>query len=303
VNKEPCSNARLYFYSFFITMEQSSFQHIDEQLIRRLIIPRPAEGHKGTFGHALIIAGSTGTIGAAILCAKAALRSGCGLLTVHIHKKAETPLLCQLPEAMLSPRKKGKKHLELTRYNAIGFGPGVGVNEDSAQLLLSLLENYRKALVIDADGITLLAQHKDWYHLLTQQMIITPHPKEFDRLTREHALAEDRFIAQMEFSKAYQIIIVLKGHRTTITFPNGEVYRNTTGNDGMATGGSGDVLTGIITSLCAQGYTPQQAALLGTYLHGFAGDVAAEKRSRTSMIASDIIEGIAAFFRKYERSA
>jgi len=284
-------------------MEQPSFLNIDEQLIQNLIIPRPAEGHKGTFGHTLIIAGSTGTTGAAMLSAKAALHTGCGLLTVHIHKKAETALLCQLPEAMLSPRRKGKLHLELTRYNAIGFGPGVGVNEDSARLLLSLLENYRKPLVIDADGIMLLAQHKDWYHLLTQQMILTPHPKEFDRLTQEHTSAEDRFNTQLQFSKNHRVIVVLKGHRTTITFPDGRVYRNTTGNNGMATGGSGDVLTGILASLCAQGYTTHDAALLGTYLHGFAGDAAARKLSATSMIASDIIAGITDFFRQYERQA
>ncbi len=273
---------------------------LDEALIKSLIRPRPVEGHKGTFGHALIMAGSAGKTGTAILSSKAALRSGCGLLSVFTIADAITPILCHLPEAMLIRRKKKDSCPDTQKFDAIGFGPGIGLNAPSAQLLLSLLDYYRKPLVIDADGITLLSKQQELYRLLTPQMILTPHPAEFDRLTHSHDTVADRLASQLAFSDRYKAIVVLKGHHTTITLPDGTLYENTTGNNGMATAGSGDVLTGIITSLCAQGYPAGHAALLGVFLHGYAGDAAAARLSKTSMIASDIIAGIPEFFRKFE---
>ncbi len=275
---------------------------IDDPLIRQLIIPRPADGHKGTFGHALIAAGSAGKIGAAILCSHAALRSGCGLLSVYTIPKAVTPLLCQLPEAMIILRKKGKEYPAFRDFDAIGVGPGMGIHKESEELLIALLKYYAKPLVIDADAISLLSQQPHLYNLLSPQTILTPHPKEFDRLTRGHSSNEERFITQQEFSAQYHTNVVLKGTHTTITLSDGSIYRNTTGNDGMATAGSGDVLTGIITSLCAQGYTTDRAAVMGVYLHGFAGDEAARIHSRTSMIAGDIIDGLGSFFKLYEQT-
>lgn len=276
--------------------------HIDETLISSLIIPRPADGHKGTFGHALIMAGSPGKTGAAILSSMAVLRTGCGLLSVYTAMKAVVPILCHLPEAMIIPRKKKVAAPDTRPFDAIGFGPGIGLDNAVAQLLSSLLKNYDGPLIIDADGLTLLSQYKEWYGQLSPQMILTPHPVEFDRLTRSHDSTEDRIVAQLAFAKEHNVIVILKGHRTTIAFPHDELYCNTTGNNGMATAGSGDVLTGIITSLCAQGYTAKSAALIGVFLHGYAGDAAAEQLSRTSMIASDIVAAIPSFFRKFEQA-
>lgn len=273
---------------------------IDEDLIKGLIRPRSPEGHKGTFGHALIMAGSAGKTGSAILCAKAALRSGCGLVSVYIHSSAYTPLLAQLPEAMIIPRKKKDREPPLGNFSAIGFGPGIGVDNQGIQLLVSLLKNDKRPLVIDADGITLLSQHRKNYQHLHPGIILTPHPVEFDRLTKMHHSAEERLESQISFSKRYQVIIVLKGHRTTVSFPDGKLYQNTTGNSGMATAGSGDVLTGIITLLCSQGYAPEKASLAGVYLHGYAGDAAAAAISKTSMISGDIVDFLRDFFRQYE---
>ena len=278
------------------------FQNIDAELIHHIIRPRPLIGHKGTFGHALLIAGSEGTIGAAILSAKAALRTGCGLLSLHITEKATTAVMSQLPEAMIIPRKKKvKAYPDYSRFNAIGIGPGLGLTKSSNDLLLDLLKFYRGTLVIDADAITLLSRNRHWLEMMGAQVVFTPHPKEFDRLTSDHSSEEERYATQLAFSKEHKVTVVLKGHRTVVTSAAGETYRNTTGNNGMATAGSGDVLTGIITSLCAQGYSAEHAAITGTFLHGFAGDIAARKMSYTSMIASDIIAAIPGFFLEFEQ--
>lgn len=276
------------------------YQPIDEPLIRSLMLPRPDEGHKSTFGHAWIMAGSDGKIGAAILAAKAALRSGCGLLSVATIPAAVTSVLSHLPEAMVIDREQKRKLAGMKTCDAIGFGPGIGIGKKQAHLLSSLLKKFSKALVIDADGITLLSKHPKWYKQLSSQIILTPHPIEFDRLSRPHHAAAERFATQAAFSKKHQVIVVLKGHRTTITFPDGARYQNTTGNNGMATAGSGDVLTGIITSLCAQGYSTREAALIGIFAHGYAGDAAAVRLSKTAMLASDIVNSLTDFFLKFE---
>lgn len=275
---------------------------IDTTLVRQLIRPRSADGHKGTFGHVLLVAGSEGKAGAALLAAEAAMRTGCGLTTVCMSSGLAVPLLCRLPEAMLLPRTEKSTTIDTARFQSIGFGPGAGVQEHTATLLHDLLDLYRQPFVIDADGITVLAQNRSWYQRLGAHVILTPHPKEFDRLTTDHKTDEDRLAAQLAFSHQYQVTIVLKGHRSTVTLPSGEVFRNTTGNSGMGTAGSGDVLTGIIASLGAQGYSCKEAALLGVFLHGFAGDQAAAALSATSMIASDIVRYIPQFFWAFERT-
>jgi len=273
----------------------------DHKLIKKLIRPRPLKGHKGNFGHAFIIAGNAGTIGAAILSSKAALKTGCGLLTAFVPGIAIIPLLVHLPEAMILLRDdaEGLHKIELSGFNAIGFGPGAGTGKESADLLFFLLNNYNGCIVIDADGLTILSQNKDWLRQLKPNIILTPHPAEFDRLTSVHNSEIDRLKTQIKFSNDYGVNILLKGHHTSIVTKQG-LYFNTTGNNGMATAGSGDVLTGIITSLCAQGYEADDAMIAGTYLHGFAGDKAAAKFSKHSMIASDIIDGIGDFFKEYE---
>jgi NAD(P)H-hydrate epimerase len=276
---------------------------LNSEYISTLIRKRKATGHKGTFGHTFIVAGSADKIGAAILSSTAALKSGCGLLTAAVPASAVTPLMCRLPEAMVLVRDAALDltTIDLVKYDAIGFGPGVGVTKESAELLFHILYQHQQPLVMDADGITLLAQNKSWFELLKPNIILTPHVGEFDRLTKKHTSHAARFETQLAFSKKHKVNILLKGHQTTITTADGKVFKNTTGNDGMATAGSGDVLTGIITSLCAQRYSPVEAACLGAYLHGYAGDVAAAKLSRTSMLASDIADGIAAFFKAFER--
>lgn len=284
----------------FLQVTAGNYKVVDEEMIRKAVRPRDPAGHKGTFGHVFIIAGSEGRTGAAILCCKAALRSGCGLLTAWVPAAAQAALLTTLPEAMTIVREATVDTMltAMENFSAIGFGPGVGMN--ASTILAELLAHKKQPLVIDADGLTLLSQAKECYELLSPQVILTPHPREFDRLTKEHRSAFERLQTQLSFSRQYSVYVLLKGRYTTVTTPAGNIYFNSTGNDGMATAGSGDVLTGIISSLLAQGYTPEIAAVLGAYLHGYAGDMAAEIHSRTSLIASDIIEGVEGFFREFE---
>jgi len=289
----------------FIHAEPSEHFFLDPVMIKDMIVPRSAFAHKGTFGHALIIGGSMGKIGAAILSAKAAARTGCGLVSLQVPSSAAMEVHTAFPETMVigdnDPDKISTPVTDITKYNAIGFGPGTDKHEDTARVLKQLIQNASQPLVIDADGLNILSENKTWLHFLTNNTILTPHPGEFDRLTQKHNSGFERYKTQIEFSKKYGVYVVLKGHNTSITTPSGLTFFNSTGNSGMATGGSGDVLTGIITSLCAQGYSALHAALVGVYLHGYAGDRAAEKLSENSMIASDIIENIPEFWKVFGR--
>jgi hydroxyethylthiazole kinase-like uncharacterized protein yjeF len=272
----------------------------DEKMIGKLIRPRDPAGHKGVFGHLWLVAGSAGKYGAAILSAKAALRTGCGLLTVSIPPDALTAMLTVLPEAMSLLRDDTAPVLPgMDRFNAIAFGPGVGM--DAGPMLLKFLQQSTLPMVVDADGLNLLAQNKEWLSLLSERVVLTPHPAEFDRLTRIHETKLERLQSQLSFSRRYNVTVLLKGKYTSVTTAAGQLFFNTTGNSGMATAGSGDVLTGIIGSLLAQGYNPADAAVLGAYLHGYAGDRAAARHSKTALIASDIIEEVGEFFREFEK--
>jgi len=277
------------------------FNPIHKKLIKKLLRPRLVSGHKGDFGHALLIAGSEGTYGAAIMSAMAALKAGCGLVTASIPENALIPLLSHLPETMtkILTVHLDVRNLDLTLYDAIGFGPGVGTGPESTEILLYLLENYKGPLVIDADGLTILSHNQQMYELLGANIILTPHPGEFGRISVTGSLKNDILDAQLNFYKKYASVILVKGKNTTVVTDKGFFY-NTTGNNGMATAGSGDVLTGIITSLCAQDYTSGDAATIGTFLHGFAGDAAASESSMHSLVATDIIEGMKSFFKKFE---
>lgn len=287
----------------FIKTQTESYEYLQLSDISQLLKPRAQFGHKGTFGHALLIAGSKGKLGAAILSAKACLKSGCGLLTSYVPAAVISSLLSVLPESMCISREEEPDFLtnDLQKYNAIGFGPGIGISISSSKLLHYILTNHNHPVVLDADALTLLSQNQDWYNLLNPQIILTPHPGEFDRLTRQHKSGHERFESQLAFSKKHNVFIVLKGHHTSITCPDGKVYFNSTGNNGMAKGGSGDVLTGIILSFLAQGYTPEDAAKLGVFIHGYCGDKAADKLSKTTMVATDIIDYLKKFFKKFEK--
>ncbi len=256
--------------------------------------------HKGNFGHALIVAGSRGKIGAAVLAAKACMHSGVGLLTVHSPKCGYEILQTSLPEAMVNSDSNNdfiSDNIRLEKYNAIGIGPGLGNEKQTQNVVKLLIQNSIVPIVFDADAINIISENKTWLAFVPANSIFTPHLKEFERLAGKTENSFERLKMQGEFSIKNNVYVVLKGAHTSISCPNGDVYFNSTGNPGMATGGSGDVLTGIITSLMAQGYSSQQSCILGVYLHGLAGDFAAQKKSEESMIASDIIEYLSEGFK------
>lgn len=257
--------------------------------------------HKGTFGHGLLISGSLGKMGAAVLCAGAALRTGIGLVTCHIPSCGTVIMQSSLPEAMIRIDKSEKHISEINNtgaFNAIAIGPGIGTEPETQSALRNLLTECNKPLLLDADALNILSQNKDWFSKLPGGTVLTPHLKEFERLTGKASNGFTRLKMQVEFAKDHNCVVVLKGAHTSVASPDGNVFFNSTGNPGMATGGSGDALTGIILSLLAQGYTPVNAAILGVYLHGLAGDIAAGESCFESIIASDIINCIGKAFNK-----
>jgi len=282
-----------------LTETESSTFYLDEHFIRNITTRRNKYDHKGKFGHALLIAGSRSMSGAALLAARACIRSGAGLLTVHAPETLENALLTTLPEAMYSRESQGyfSKVPKLKKYNVVGVGCGLGKHLNTANALEKLIQEYQSPMVIDADALNLVAGLNWLLEHIPKGSILTPHPKEFERLFGTHLHDFERHQTQLAMSEKYGIYIVLKGAHTCITSPKGKRFFNSTGNPGMATAGSGDVLTGIITGLLARGYSPEEAAILGVYLHGLAGDLAAAKISQESMIASDIIECLGAAFR------
>ncbi len=258
---------------------------IDQIWINEHVHHRPLEGHKKTFGHILVIAGSVGKSGAAILCARAALHAGCGMVTVMIPQEAIAPLLAQSPELMYTTQ-SDLKLLDLTQFDAIAIGPGVGFSDLIKKNLFYLLNEYKGPLVIDADGLSILADHLE---LIKPNFILTPHPGEFERLQGFKYEADKRETQANDFIENNPCVLVLKGANTIVASEK-DIMFNTTGNDGMATAGTGDVLTGVITALCAQHYDLRIAASIGVYLHGLAGDLAIQDMSKASLVASDIIK-------------
>lgn len=286
-----------------IGQTESNYFYLTKEFISGKTKKRDKFSHKGTFGHALLIAGSYGKMGAAVLSSKACLRSGVGLLTSHVPRLGYEIIQNSVPEAMTSIDSSESVFSEvpdLSVFFAIGIGPGLDKKPATQLAFKKLLQEKPKRMVIDADALNILAENKDWLNLLPENAILTPHPKEFERLAGPSANSFGRLQLQLQFSARYKVIVVVKGAHTSITFPNGEVYFNSTGNPGMATGGSGDVLTGIILGLLAQSYSPEDAALTGVYLHGLAGDLAAAKFSQQAMIAGDIIEQLGAAFLQLE---
>lgn len=275
-----------------IDKTETPYQILESGKVLSLLVHRDKFAHKGSFGHALMISGSYGMMGAALLSGEATLRSGAGLLTLHVPRIAYAVIQTGLPEAIVSLDQSDilfSAPPDLEAYSAIGIGPGLGSKPNSARGLKMLLEGAQVPLVLDADALNILAQHPDWYELLPEGSILTPHPGEFDRLAGPSENAYQRHLLQREFASKHQVVVVLKGAYTGIALPDESYWFNTTGNPGMATGGSGDVLTGMITGLLAQGLNPGDAALAGVYLHGLAGDLAVEALSEEALIASDLL--------------
>ena len=261
---------------------------IDLNWIQANVHPRQLDGHKKSFGHVLVIAGSEGKAGAAILCARAALHNGCGMVTAMVPKEAVSILLTESPELMYVTDKKITA-IDLTQFDCIAIGPGLGVHEASKNILIHVMTHYKGPLVIDADAITLIVGH---LNLLQLNHILTPHPGEFARLQGFDYDPNEREKQANDFIKENAVNLVLKGAHTIVAAPNETLMTNTTGNDGMATAGTGDVLTGMIAALCAQGYAPYKAACIGVYMHGLAGDIAVQKKSKASLVASDLINSL-----------
>lgn len=266
---------------------------IDDKIIRGIYRPRKKFANKGTYGHTVLIGGEKGKSGAVWMASLACLRSGAGLVSMQLLYRTQQNSQPQFPELMIWNSKD-----DLKKINALGIGCGLGTTEESVKTFEGYLQKFKSPMVIDADGINLLSQNKELIVEIPEQSILTPHVKEFERLIGEVKDDFERWQKQKEFSEKNKIFVVLKGAHTCITTPDGQSYFNSTGNPGMATGGSGDVLTGIIAGLLAQHYSPLEACLFGVYIHGLAGDIAAEKLSEEAMIAGDIIDSLGEAFKR-----
>ena len=268
---------------------------LSKSYIKSILKPREASSHKGSHGHALLIAGSKGFMGSSVIASRACLRSGAGLLTVNIPEEERFILQTAIPEAMLVMRENTMS--DLNNFSAIGIGPGLGTGKESEEILVSILNDFNKRILLDADALNCISSNKSLLEKIPKETIITPHPKEFDRLFGTHKDNNERMNTAIQKSKELKITIVLKGHHTLITY-NGDTFYNTTGNAGLAKGGSGDALTGIILSFLAQGYDPFGAAKLGVYLHGFAADLTLKNQSMESMLITDVIESLGKALKK-----
>lgn len=286
----------------FIQEQPCQHHMVKKKEIRKKHKTRALHSHKGNYGHALLIAGSYGMMGAAIIASKACLRSGVGLLTAHVPHWGYNIIQTAVPEAMTSIDRSEMSFTEfpdLNGFNAIGIGPGLNKKKNSILAFENLLDSVNdQALVIDADGLNILGENKHLLKKLPKNAILTPHPKEFERLAGSWNNDMHKLALLKEFSQQYDVITVLKGAHTISCLTDGTCYFNTTGNPGMATAGSGDALTGVILALLAQGYCSKNAAIFGVYLHGKAGDIAVKKESQESLIASDIISYLGAAFRR-----
>jgi len=288
----------------FIKDAASQYFVVQRKDVKRIKKPRLKFDHKGTYGRAMLISGSYGKMGAAVLAARAAMRSGLGLLTIHTPECGYQILQTSIPEAMVSidPHEDFFSTLpEVSAMDAVGIGPGIGSHPETIRAFAKLLDNYSKPIVIDADGLNILAANSHLLLTLPPGCILTPHPKEFERLVGTWRDDFERLEKLKTLAKELNAVIVLKGANSSIASPEGDVYFNTTGNPGMATGGSGDVLTGILTSILAQGYPSLETALLGVYVHGLAGDNAVTEKGMDSLIASDIIDSLPRAFQRIDQ--
>ncbi|MBW4713497.1 NAD(P)H-hydrate dehydratase [Prevotella denticola] len=278
----------------YIQKTEAQYYVLEESDVRSRLLHRDDFAHKGNMGNALIVAGSYGMSGAAILATRACLRSGVGKVTVHTPKKNYGVMQISVPEAVLHMDHEETAFTEAVDtdgFDALGIGPGLGCQETTAIAMIAQIRRAQCPIVADADALNILASHRAWMQQLPKGIIMTPHPKELDRLTGSPANADfERLHRTRELAQSLQAYIILKGHNSALCLPDGQVVFNPTGNSGMATAGSGDVLTGIITALLARGYHQHNACIVGMYLHGLAGDIAVKTLGKESLTASDIID-------------
>ncbi len=263
--------------------------------IRSILKQREPDSNKSNYGHALLIAGKKGYMGTAVIASRAALRSGCGLVTVCVPAEERGILQQAIPEAMLLMREGGP--LSFDKFSALGIGPGIGTDESTEELLFEVISQYKGSLLLDADALTIISHNQKLFSSLPPNTILTPHSGEFDRMFGEHGNYEARIKTAIQKAGEHQVILVLKGHQTAIVTTD-DVFYNSTGNAGLSKGGSGDALTGVITSFLAQGYSPLNAAQLGVYLHGLAADLTLESQSMESMLITDVIENFGKAFNR-----
>ncbi|MCD8160352.1 MAG: NAD(P)H-hydrate dehydratase [Clostridiales bacterium] len=284
-------------------MKQNAVCDVTEALVKSWLPARPAEGHKGTFGKVNLLAGSVGFTGAPVLASRAAVRGGCGLVFLGVpafgDDTAYRIVAGGCVEAMPYPVRSAADFLSKTTPDAALVGPGLGQSPEAETLVPEVLARLRCPAVVDADGITILSRHISVLNRRDAPTVLTPHDGEFQRLTGRLP-GPDRAAEAAAFAQANGCVLVLKGHRTLTAAPDGTLYRNTTGNDGMAKGGSGDVLAGLLTSLLAQGMEPVRAAAAAVWIHGRAGDLAAERFGHRGMTPSDLIGEIPTVWRELE---
>ncbi len=267
---------------------------VEMRTMHKTLRPRMPFTGKRDYGSVMLFAGSMGMMGAAVLAARAVLRAGAGLVSVHSARYGLVTMQTAVPEAIFEPDRNERCITDMTlhhNHQTVAIGPGIGTQEETINALERLLKTSKVPLVIDADGLNCIAQRPGLLNLLPPNTVITPHVGEFDRLFGQQRNSEDRLKKAIEMARYYKIVIVLKGHHTATIRPNtGRVYFNSTGNPGMATAGSGDVLTGVIAALMAQGYKPEAAATAGVFIHGLAGDIAAEELGEFGVTAGDIVD-------------
>lgn len=286
----------------YITTAETSDFVIDDDLIKGVFKPRLEFSHKGTYGKVTIVAGSYGKMGAAVLSTTAALKTGAGLTFSLAPDCGYNILQTSCPEAMFI--KGGDQYIdnfEIDENSFCGIGPGIGTGEETQKSFLQFLKEHSKPLVLDADALNIISENKKNLKLIPQNTIITPHPKEFERLFGATENSFERLELARKKANEFHIYIVLKDHHAQIITPEGNVYYNITGNAGLAKGGSGDVLTGVLTSLLAQGYSEEEAAIFGVWLHGKAADYAAEKYSKESMLPTDLINEFGNVFERINK--
>lgn len=282
-----------------VNYEESPFCLTELRDVCGMLRKRKPFSNKGTYGHGLLVSGMKGMAGAAVLSAKAAMRSGLGKITVHTPEINRQVVQISIPEAIVDVEEANcftSRDLNVDEYDAVAVGPGLGVHAETSEALLALLKRKPTRLVLDADALNLLSSHAEWGQMLPEGTIITPHWKEWCRLAGVQSGDGSLLTLAMNYAAKYGIYIVLKGHRTVVCTPRNKVFFNTTGNPGMATAGSGDVLTGVLLALSANGYEPEECCRMGVWLHGTAGDMATDGYSEESLMASDIISNLGKAF-------
>ncbi len=277
----------------YINNNPTQYHYVTEDLIKSITLKRDKFAHKGTYGHALLICGSKGMAGAAILSTGAALRSGCGLVTLHIPADERMAVQAAYPSAILSLDKDScfsELPRDISKYTTVGIGCGLGQSAQTVEAFGQMLRTTSKPMAIDANALNILSEHPELRKYIPEGSILTPHPGELQRLVGKWKDEEQKIKLVRELASKLQSVIIVKGAHTMICLPDGSCYFNSTGNSGMAKGGSGDVLTGYITGLLARGYSTAHAAILGVYRHGLAGDKAALKSGIEGMNSRDMVD-------------